>query len=110
MAIESSSAVNPPEKNELFGTLVTQKQRQVLDLLLITGEPKAMADIAIELARQQEFADEAVWQEASRIRIELYHRHLPKLADIGLVEIDTTRNTVSLTSAGAEVRDRLSLG
>lgn len=41
------------------------------------------------------------------VKMELYHVHLPKLDEAGLVAFDPAERTVSITEAGEEAMDRL---
>lgn len=79
-----------------FGPLAHGLRRRVMTVLRNVDGPIALADLARDLARQ-ESGDE--FAGAQQILINLYHWHLPKLADHGLVEFDTHRNTVALADA-----------
>lgn len=51
--------------------------------------------------------DDVVPDDARRLRIELYHVHVPKLVESGVAEFDEEDRAVALTDRGAELADLL---
>lgn len=75
-----------------------ERRRAVLDALLAAAAPLALADLAVELVeRERGPSPGASDHEAiQRCYVSLYHRHVPKLVDAGLVTFDDDRRTVAL--------------
>lgn len=81
------------------GVLADHQRRRVLDILQDASEPLGLADLARDLARQELSTEEGdVSEVAKRYRIELHHKHVPKLADAGYITFDEERRTVALGS------------
>lgn len=80
---------------ELFGN---QRRRCVVQRLQEAGEPMQLSELEAEIAGIEiGTAADVSDVDAERVRISLYHVHLPKLADAGLVEYDAEEEVVSLT-------------
>lgn len=95
----------------LFGALSDSRRRFVLSCLREYATPMALGDIADELAvREQEVPITAISaEEVTSIYISLYHCHIPKMADVGIVEYSQDRDAVTLTEKGGELISMVSL-
>ena len=83
-----------------FEALANESRRTILSALCEAGTPLSLAELAVELAQTDAGPTEIGGDSdpIKRYEIELYHRHVPKLADTGLVEFDQDRRVVSLTA------------
>lgn len=72
-------------------------QRSVLESLQDAAVALSIADLAIELARDDVEPGAVAWERAECLWVELYHNHVPALEAAGLVEYDRERRTVSLS-------------
>lgn len=99
MEIDLSGATDV-DRGETVAALAHQQRRRVLGILQAADAPLGLADLAVELARRDD--EEDVWERAEHHRLKLYHRHVPKLEDVGLVEFDEERRAVSLSPAAPE--------
>lgn len=88
-----------------FELVADPRRRIALRVLSVADVPVAIADLAIEIARREcEDSDAEVDPErADRIRTALWHVHLPKLLQAGVVEFDPVRETVALGDPDASV-------
>lgn len=89
--------VDERDGNRVAETLSVPLRRRALQVLRDVETPLSLADLAIELVRR-ESDDRAVdgqWEQVRQYRITLYHAHVPKLAEAGLVEYDADRKTVA---------------
>lgn len=89
------NAVEPAESDGqsidvILDLLGSQRRRDVLACLTDTNDPIALADLAADVgARESERAlSEIPDGELQTISTSLYHTHLPKLADAGVIEYD----------------------
>lgn len=83
--------------DELLGLLAARRRQLVLYCLETSETPMAVADLADDLIRlTTDASPPTVQDERERVYLSLYHRHLPKLADAGLVSFDSDRNLVGL--------------
>lgn len=82
----------------VWEAIVTDPVREdVLAVLAELERPIALADLAIELARESDTGlEETDWERAKRLRTTLHNRHVLKLQYVGLVEFDPERMTVTL--------------
>lgn len=80
------------------GTLADPRRRTVLRALQAANGPLSIEDGAARVAaRENDRHPEGVEPiDARLVAIDLQHAHLPKLAEAGLIEVDTERRVVSL--------------
>lgn len=71
-----------------FDLLADERRRAILTLLKDQQE-LTVKEVAEELAETP-----LTGQELPNVTAELAHCHVPKLADVGVVEVDSTRNTI----------------
>jgi len=83
---------------QIHSALANERRRHVLSTLEEAESELTLTELVREVARRERGNEPgATSDEVKRIRISLYHRHLPKLADVGLVEHHTGKKTVALT-------------
>lgn len=100
MRREANVETTGRERDELFDALTHRRRRRVLEVLRSAGQPLTLTALAEELALRSE--EEATDERTERLRVSLYHRHVPKLADTGLVEFDVDRKRVALAGTVPE--------
>jgi DNA-binding transcriptional ArsR family regulator len=90
----------------LFDTLANQYRRSILCALNTHMQPMTQSDLLDVLAglKYGTTADEIAPIDADQLSASLYHLHLPRLQDAGLIEYDRESETVTLT----EPADRFS--
>lgn len=82
--------------DEYFGVLSHRYRRYVVRHLQRSTKPVALADLTDALVRwETEQSPTTVPETRERIYAELYHTHLPKLAQICLLTFDPDANLVS---------------
>lgn len=103
---EATPAVDettPTESEEtVFDTLLDalsySRRRRLLARLDGSSAPMPLANLADDIVAQERalpLADIPP-EDAKRVYMSLYHSHVPRLEDVGLVEYDQERDTVSL--------------
>lgn len=94
-----------------FEALANESRRTVLSALCEADTPLSLSELAVELAQADSGPTEIGGNSdpVERYEIELYHRHAPKLADIGLVDFDQDRRMVSLTAEFDDADDTTEL-
>ncbi|GAA0672431.1 hypothetical protein ACFQDG_05795 [Natronoarchaeum mannanilyticum] len=82
--------------DETLEALANVRRRLALDCLPSRGESAALAELARRVAvSEAEGTTDAVSEERiERVKRTLYHVHLPKLDDVGLVAFDADERTV----------------
>lgn len=99
---------NEEHVSRLFDSLSNQRRRYALYCLYRYETPMALADLTDEIIRMEtDVPPTAVPEIRERAYTHLYHRHLPKLAEVGLVSFDMNENLVSLGDAADEVKPYL---
>ena len=86
------------DTNTRYKLMADATRRAVVSVLDPDGPPVSLADLARQVAdhETEDVIDEAVDSEPSRrVHLSLYHVHVPKLADAGIVSFDAERNTVT---------------
>lgn len=92
--LEAGSAASVPGPAD---ARARERRRAVLAVLEGAAAPLALADLAAELVEREQASPGAADHEAiQRCYVSLYHRHVPKLVDAGLVSFDDDRRTVAL--------------
>ena len=84
------------ERDALLDALSHRYRRFVVAALEDSGQPLALADLAADVAAR-DTAESPTIERIRTIKIELYHVHVPKLAETGLVAFDRDRNVVRST-------------
>lgn len=86
------------DTDALFDLLADSRRRFVLACLHEYSTPMVLADIADELATWEHDADitDVPAEEVRSIYLSLYHNHVPKMEDVGLVEYSQERDAVEL--------------
>lgn len=100
-----ASLPESPGLDELFDALSNERRRRVVRYLNDRRAPIALADLAREVAAREEgvATDDVGPDEVERVHVSLYHVHVPKLADRGLVEYDPDRGLVSPPEHGEAI-------
>lgn len=81
---------------------ITHVHRQhTIDLLSEAASPLPLADISTAIATREltESDDVAILDYAQEIHLALYHNHVPRLADMGMVEFSQARMTAALAES-----------
>lgn len=76
--------------------LANERRRAALAVLREAEAPLALADLAADLVARERASTAPDHEAVQRCYVSLYHRHVPKLVDAGLVEFDADRRTVAL--------------
>lgn len=87
---------DPPDTDEVLAALSDSRRRRLLTAL--DGEREAsLRDLAVRVAAREEGkpAGDVTDDERKSVRVSLYHAHVPKLADAGVVEYDDATRTIS---------------
>lgn len=93
------------ETEVLFDVLSDARRRFVLACLQEYATPMALGDVADELATWEHDAEitDIPAEEVRSIYVSLYHLHVPKMADAGLVEYSQERDAVALAEDNDEL-------
>ena len=104
---------DPQRFDDLLDALSHRYRRYVLVRLTASDSPIALADLATEIAawHARSGADDSP-PESEEVYLSLVHVHVPKLVDVGAVDIDSDRNCVTLRRDGSwttmnELLDRM---
>ena len=94
------------ELNEVFSALGHPRRRYVMYTLVTESSSATLDQLATKLvAWERRKPTEAVTdEERHRMTASLHHAHVPKLADLGVVEYDADDRVVSRTTNAAQVR------
>lgn len=82
--LAEASSANELTEDECYQLLAAEHRRLVLDVLAGQKTAAGLADLAADVATQAG-ADAA---DETRIATALHHVHLPKMADLGVLEYD----------------------
>lgn len=87
-------------------SLVHPRRRYVVSRLREAARPLELTELAEYVAEEEADAreDEVSVERVNDARIDLYHSHIPKLADVGLVRYDRKRKVVELLELSDESR------
>lgn len=94
---DTDSTGDAAVSDDVSRVLENRHRRYVLYCLKTSETPMALADLADDLVRWETDASPAAVQDVrEKVYLSLYHCHLPKLANVGLVDFDADRNLVDL--------------
>lgn len=82
-----------PSLDQLFTVLANERRRRLLTYLHEKDGEVTSLDTLIDYLVVQE-ADSTEDLETDDVTISLYHKHLPRLADAGLIEYDLRSRTI----------------
>lgn len=93
---EEAPAEPTIELDEVFGLLKNRRRRDVLRHLVETSEELRLGELAERIAARECGKDvsQINSQERKRVYVGLYQCHLPKLADIGVINYNKPRGTI----------------
>ncbi len=91
--------------DDLFEILASPRRRYILRCLRTHDPPLALADVADEVAVYEHDTDitDIAAEDIKRIYLSLYHTHIPKLAERGLVTYSQERDLVTLSETGKQL-------
>jgi len=91
-----SSEHSADERDVVYRALGDDRRLTVLDCLSTTGGPLALADLARAVVAREgvESPVEPSGEGVQTVYLSLYHRHVPRLAEAGLVRFDSERELV----------------
>ena len=106
---ESTDSDADPLPVDLIFDALSNERRQRLLSHLRRDEPSSLVDLAEQIAAwENNTTVGAVSRDArSRVYTGLYHSHIPRLVDMGIVEYDRETDLVSLTPRAEGIRPYL---
>ncbi|AHG04325.1 hypothetical protein HALDL1_12505 [Halobacterium sp. DL1] len=99
------------DTDDLMDVLSNPRRRFVVACLAEYDTPLTLPDVADELAVWEHDAriTEISAEDVAAIHTDLYHVHVPKMADAGVVEYSQERELVALAEPSRELATRLEL-
>lgn len=87
-------------RDALLDLLAHRHRRAVLSILRERDAPMHLCELARELAAREgeDTRDRERRELQDRLYLSLYHRHVPKLVEAGVVRFDRKRRTVGLAA------------
>lgn len=76
--------------------LSNQRQRHIIYLLEERDGPISIEELAAHIADHEEPTEPESSDQRTRLKIELYHNHLPKLADEDFIQFDRDEGRLEL--------------
>lgn len=86
--------LSPERLDTLFGVLADSTRRHVMRYLVDAETTVPLDDIA------EHVAETTSTSEQRTVKVELHHRHLPRLAEEGIVSYDAEAHLVAATTTG----------
>jgi DNA-binding transcriptional ArsR family regulator len=99
MSEADSASLNDSDVNtdDLFDVLSNPRRRYILSHLQASKTPMALADLTDAVVRWETGEEPtAVQAVREQVYISLYHWHLPKLADAGLISFNRDRKLAGI--------------
>lgn len=95
----------PIDEDIAYDVLGAERRRFVIGCLYRHGTSLPLADLADELAawEHDSHLTDVSAEEVKQIYLDLYHCHVPKLEDVGLVEYQQDTDMVALASLAEDV-------
>jgi len=109
--VDTVSTNADADVDALYHVLSASRRRFVLRLLGDHSTPMALADVADELAAWERDADltEVPAADVKSVYMSLYHVHVPKMEDAGVVEYGQQRDAVALAENAESLLDEYEL-
>lgn len=98
--------------DDIFEILSNHRRRMVLYHLQEAATPLAVNELAEHVAAMENeiSVDDLTSQQRKRVYVSLYQTHLPKMAQMGLIDYDQEEGMVALTSRTADINRYLGEG
>lgn len=90
-----NEATDSADVDAVFRAVGNHRRRQVL-ACLSEQHPRVLPDLAADVAAREQSTADVASATVDRVRVSLYHVHLPTLADAGLVRYDRDEGSVAL--------------
>lgn len=100
MQVKIDTAAVKANQNEIFSALAHPTRRAVLTRLADRHTPVHLNGLAADLGSAR---NNGATEQQTKLQIQLYHQHLPKLADAGLIDFDPEQKELCITTTGAEI-------
>lgn len=99
----------PLSEEECFDLLSDYRRRLTVEYLSSSGEVTTIQELAVKIAaRENGIPEERVTdQQQKRAYTSLYHFHVPRMAEIGVVEYDEGKDTVATGPSAATLEPYL---
>ncbi|MDS0259343.1 hypothetical protein NDI56_08060 [Haloarcula sp. S1CR25-12] len=92
---ESPESITGLSETEQYRLLSVERRRLVLDIL--EGQTATTLDrLASAVVRREPGLDPADVSATQRVRVSLHHKHLPLMAELGVLEYDDEANRIRL--------------
>jgi hypothetical protein len=82
-------------ESERYRILSDERRRLVLDVLADRTPPVTLDRLAAVIAEREDGLDPDDQETVERVRIDLHHCHLPKIAAHGIVDYDRQSNRIT---------------
>lgn len=103
---QRTTAVGETDTDDLMATLADERRRRALRVLWDADGVVSLTELTDEVTRLERGGD--VRPDSERVRTSLYHVHLPKLAELGLVTVAESDERTRVTfTGGPEVKGLL---
>lgn len=108
--MSSSKPIPAGDERNSYTILADSQRRHALLILRESDSTMALADLATDIARQEsENPDgDLDWERVKRIYTALYHNHIPRFDEAGMVAFNAARKTVTL--ADSTVTEKKQIG
>lgn len=87
---------------EIYDVLRDERRARTLSVLMRESTPVDTSTLARLVAADEATRESITSERVNKVHISLYHYHLPKLADMGLIEND--ESDITVTSAADRLR------
>lgn len=91
----------------LHEILANDRRRRVLAQLYESARPMRLSTLAEEIARVEKEGDRNDLPDVEQIHQALYHNHIARMADAGVVTYDSLRDTAELANVGYTIAQHL---
>lgn len=102
---EVSRSIERTSLDNIFDLLSHRRRRAVLDLLLTHDRPLSLTDLRNEVVEREQDTEitKIPEQRVRGVHVDLYHVHIPKLVEAGVVTYDQDRKLVEPTEKLSEL-------
>lgn len=93
--LQANARTDDLTESERYHILEADRRRQALAVLSDRTQPISLEDLATAVAEREGDADDPDQSAISSVATTLHHIHLPKMAEVGVVEYDPEANEIS---------------
>lgn len=100
---EESAGMAGISETDRHRLLASERRRVALEILTGRTDPVDLDDLAAGIVGREDDVDAADEAAVERVAVQLHHMHLPKMAELGIIDYDPATNRIDSCPTRSEL-------